>query len=95
MFDFHRKLLWFFLLETMCVCWYLFLLQCCDRPQACMQMSEAERQFCVSDLSGPTAGKRSVSALGHQSGFVNFLHTASQLLSPPQTVTSHEEVWGL
>lgn len=45
----------------------------------------AERQFCVSDLSGSTAGARSASAPGHQSGFVNFLHIASQLLSPPNT----------
>lgn len=52
-------------------------------------VSRAERQFCVHDLSGPTAGERSVSAPGHQSGFVNFLHTASQLLSP-QTLTG---VW--
>lgn len=74
------------------LCWYLFLLQFSDRLPAFMQITlrGAERQFCVHDLSGPTAGERSVSAPGHQSGFVNFLHTASQLLSP-QTLTSH--VW--
>lgn len=66
-----------------CACRYLLG----DRPQACIQMtlSRAERQFCVCDLFGPTAGERSVSAPGHPSGFVNFLHTASQLLSPPNT----------
>lgn len=58
-------------------------------------LSGAERQFCVGDLSGPTAGEGSVSAPGHQSGSVNFLHTASQLLSPPQTLMSREEVWGM
>lgn len=50
-----------------------------------MTLSGAERQICVADLSGPTAGERSVSASGHQSSFVNFLHTADQLLSPPNT----------
>lgn len=37
--------------------------------------------MCVCDPSEPTAGERSVSALGHQSGAVNFLLSASQLLS--------------
>lgn len=53
------------------------------RPVLQTILSGVERQFCVSDLSGPTAGERSVSAPGHQSGFVNFLHSTSQLLSPP------------
>lgn len=86
-----EKVVVVFLPGVTCKCWYLFLLQCSDRPQACMQitLSGAERQFCVSDLSGLTAGERSGSAAGQQSGFVNFLRTASQLLSP-QTLTSHE-----
>lgn len=49
---------------------------------------QREGSFCVSDLSEPTAGERSVS-LGHQSGFVNFLYTASQLLSPPPPPPTH------
>lgn len=58
---------------------------------------EGRKADCVSDLSRPTAGERSVSAPGHQSGFVNFLHTASQLLLLllPRTPPPCVEGWGV